>query len=149
MSDTQYYLPEGLPAPMAARDGLDVPYRKGLEEDKLIVQRCNSCKTWQWGPEWICHSCHSFDMGWEEVAPTGKIYSWERAWHPVHPALKDHGPYIVVLVELPQAGNIRMVGNLLGDPRQDIVIGSDVEAVFEHHKDAKIPFTLVQWRVTG
>ena len=149
MSDTQYYLPEGLPAPMAARDGLDVPYRKGLEEDKLIVQRCNSCKTWQWGPEWICHSCHSFDMGWEEVAPTGKIYSWERAWHPVHPALKDHGPYIVVLVELPQAGNIRMVGNLLGDPRQDIVIGSDVEAVFEHHKDAKIPFTLVQWRVMG
>ena len=30
--------------------------------------------------------------------------SWERAWHPVHPALKDHGPYIVVLVELPDAG---------------------------------------------
>ena len=148
MSDTQYYLPEGLPAPMAARDGLDMPYRKGLEEDKLIVQRCNDCKTWQWGPEWICHKCHSFDLGWEEVEPTGRIYSWERAWHPVHPALKDHGPYIVVLVELPQAGNIRMVGNLLGDPRQDIVIGSDVEAVFEHHKDAKMPFTLVQWQVT-
>lgn len=148
MSDTQYYLPEGLPAPMAARDGLDVTYRKGLEEDRLLVQRCNACKTWQWGPEWICHSCHSFDMGWEEVAPTGKIYSWERAWHPVHPALADHGPYIVVLVELPEAGNIRMVGNLLGDPKQDIVIGSDVEAVFEHHSDAKVPFTLVQWRVT-
>ncbi|HBC53290.1 MAG TPA: DNA-binding protein [Alphaproteobacteria bacterium] len=149
MSNTDYYLPEGLPAPMAARDGLDMPYRKGLEEDKLVVQRCNDCKTWQWGPEWICHSCHSFDIGWEEVAPTGKIYSWERAWHPVHPALKDHGPYIVVLVELPHAGNIRMVGNLLGDPRQEIEIGADVEAVFEHHKDAKMPFTLVQWRVAG
>ncbi|HBA44147.1 MAG TPA: DNA-binding protein, partial [Alphaproteobacteria bacterium] len=35
MSNTDYYLPEGLPAPMAARDGLDMPYRKGLEEDKL------------------------------------------------------------------------------------------------------------------
>ena len=149
MSNTDYYLPEGLPAPMAARDGLDMPYRKGLEEDKLVVQRCNDCKTWQWGPEWICHSCHSFDIGWQEVAPTGKIYSWERAWHPVHPALKDHGPYIVVLVELPHAGNIRMVGNLLGDPRQEIEIGADVEAVFEHHKDAKMPFTLVQWRVAG
>ncbi|HAD26882.1 MAG TPA: DNA-binding protein [Alphaproteobacteria bacterium] len=149
MSNTDYYLPEGLPAPMAARDGLDMPYRKGLEEDKLVVQRCNDCKTWQWGPEWICHSCHSFDIGWEEVAPTGKIYSWERAWHPVHPALKDHGPYIVVLVELPHADNIRMVGNLLGDPRQEIEIGADVEAVFEHHKDAKMPFTLVQWRVAG
>jgi len=29
-----------------------------------------------------------------ETAPRGHIYSWERAWHPVHPALKDHGPFI-------------------------------------------------------
>ena len=33
------------------------------------------------------------------------------------PALNGHGPYIVVLVELPEYGNIRMVGNLLGDPQ--------------------------------
>ena len=58
-------------------------------------------------------------------------------------------PYIVVLVELPQAGNIRMVGNLLGDPQQDIVIGSEVEAVFEDHDDVDPPFTLVQWRSAG
>lgn len=147
MSDTQSYLPEGLPAPMPVADGLDAPYWRGIKENKLLVQRCKACKTWQWGPEWVCHKCHSFDIGWEEVAPTGRIYSWERAWHPVHGALKDHGPYIVVLVELPQAGNIRMIGNLLGDPKQDIKIGSDVSAVFEHHPNAKIPFTLVQWRV--
>jgi uncharacterized OB-fold protein len=64
----------------------------------------------------------------------------------VHPALKSHGPYIVVLVELPDAGNVRMLGNLLGDPQQDVPIGAEVEAVFEPHDDAKPPFTLVQWR---
>ena len=77
----------------------------------------------------------------------GVIYSWERAWHPVHPALKGHGPYIVVLVELPHAGGIRMLGNLLGDPRQPVTIGARVEAVFEPHDDAKVPFTLVQWKI--
>ena len=88
-----------------------------------------------------------FDLDWHKVSGKGRIYSWERPWHPVHPALKDHGPYIVVLVELPDAGNVRMLGNLLGDPKQDVPIGADVEAVFEHHNDAQPPFSLVQWRL--
>jgi uncharacterized OB-fold protein len=79
------------------------------------------------------------------VEGRGTIYSWERAWHPVHPALKDHGPYIVVLVELPEG--IRMLGNLLGDPRQVVTIGASVEAVFEPHDDDRVPFTLVHWKL--
>jgi uncharacterized OB-fold protein len=95
----------------------------------------------------MCHHCQSFDVGWVEVAPQGRIYSWQRPHHPVHPALTDQGPYVVVLVELPAAGGIRMVGNLLGDPLQEVVIGTEVEAVFEDHDQAETPFTLVQWRV--
>jgi uncharacterized OB-fold protein len=62
----------------------------------------------------------------------------------VHPALNGHGPYVVVLAELPDAGNVRMLGNLLGDPKQEVRIGAEVEAAFEPHDDAKPPFTLVQ-----
>ena len=64
----------------------------------------------------------------------------------IRPALADGCPYMVVLVELPHAGNIRMVGNLLGEPRDPITIGDDVEAVFEHHNDEDPPYTLVQWQ---
>jgi uncharacterized OB-fold protein len=63
-------------------------------------------------------------------------------WHPVHPALKEACPYLIVLVELPDADHVRMVGNLLGDPRQEMRIGTEVEAVFEDREHA----TLVQWR---
>jgi len=52
-----------------------------------------------------------------------------------------------VLVELPDAGNVRMLGNLLGDPKQNVPIGAEVQAVFEHHNDATPPFSLVQWRL--
>ena len=76
----------------------------------------------------------------------GTIYSWERVWHPVHPALEEAGPYLVVLVELPHAGGIRMLGNLLGDSHQDVRIGAAVAAVFEPHDAAQAPYTLVQWR---
>lgn len=140
------YLPEGLPAPVPENDGLSRPYWEGTRQGELRIQKCRDCGTWQWGPEWICHSCHSFELDWVRVEGKGRIFSWERVWHPVHPALKEHGPYIVALVELPAAGNVRMIGNLLGDPRQEVPIGAAVEAVFEPHDESDPPFTLVQWR---
>ena len=138
------YLAPGLPQPMP--DGLDQRYWEGLTDEQIYLQRCTDCGGWQWGPEWICHRCLSFDLEFEAVAPTGRIYSFERVWHPVHPALNEQGPYIVVLVELPQADDVRLVGNLLGDPHQEVPFGAEVQAVFEHHTDADTPFTLLQWR---
>jgi uncharacterized protein len=145
---SEAYLPAGLPAPVPQPDGLDGPYWEGAARGELHVQRCTRCGTWQWGPEWICHACRSFDVGWQQVAPRGLVHSWTRVWHPVHPALKGHGPYLVVLVELPQAGGVRLLGNLLGDPAQPVRVGNAVEAVFERHAQAGETFTLVQWRPT-
>jgi uncharacterized OB-fold protein len=109
------YLPAGLPIPVPEADGLDAPYWEGTRRGELRIQRCQDCRAWQWGPEWMCHRCRSFRMSWEKIDGRGRIYSWERAWHPVHGGLKGHGPYIVVLVELPDYDNVRMIGNLLGD----------------------------------
>lgn len=146
------YLNAGLPAPTPARDGLDKPYWEGTQKHELWVQRCEACGKHQWGPEWMCHNCRSFDVGWADVDPTAVIYSWERPHHPVHSALADQGPYLVVLVELPHADNLRMIGNLVGDPLQAVEIGASVEAVFEDHAadaEAGTPaFTLVQWKLS-
>jgi uncharacterized OB-fold protein len=144
----KFYLPEGLPIPVPEPDGLSAPYWEGLRRGELLVQRCTACGGWQWGPEWICHHCHSFDLGWTPIEPRGRIYSWTRSYHPVHPALKEHPLYLIVVVELPHAGNIRMVGNLLGDPQQAVPVGDEVAGVFEHHPDAQPPFTLLQWQRT-
>jgi uncharacterized OB-fold protein len=139
------YLPQGLPSPAPASDGLDREFWESTRRHELKVQRCGGCSTFQFGPEWICHKCHSTELTWHKVSGRGRIYSWERVWHPVHPALKNAGPYLVVLVELPDAGNVRMVGNLIGDPSHEVAIGDDVEAVFEDHEPEGV--TLVQWRL--
>lgn len=139
------YLPAGMPIPVPAADGLDLSYWEATRRSELLVQQCGACSTWQWGPEWLCNHCHSFDMLWEKVSGDGIIYSWERPWHPVHGSLKGFGPYTVVLVELPDAGNIRMIGNLLGPIDQVVEIGAQVKAVFEAHDDVDPPYTLVQW----
>ena len=142
------YLPEGLPAPSAGADGLSAPYWEATRRGELRIQFCRGCDHWQWGPEWICHRCNSFNLDWRTIEGKGLIYSYQRIWHPVHPALNGHGPYIAVLVELPHTENIRMLGNLIGDPQQAVPIGGAVEAVYEPHDTATPPFTLVQWRLT-
>lgn len=141
------YLNPGLPVPVPSPDGLDAPFWEAAACDVLMLQRCKDCGGYQWGPEWVCHHCHSENVTFVEIPPRGKIYSYERVWHPVHPALNEQGPYLIVLVEFPDHDNARMVGNLLGDPEQDVVIGADVEAVFEHHNDQDPSYTLVQWKV--
>lgn len=141
MTTSNTYLPRELPAPLPSGDGLDRPYWEAAKRNELVVQRCNDCGNYQWGPEWNCYKCLSFNIGWVNVSGRGKVYSWERVWHPVHPALVNACPYLVVLVELPDAGNVRMIGNLLGDPMQQVSIGAEVEARFEDHGE----FKLVQW----
>jgi uncharacterized protein len=141
------YLPEGLPTPTPEPDGLSTPYWDGLRENRLLVQRCGHCGTWQFGPEWICHACHAFDPAWVEIQPHGRIFSWERVWHPSHASLRQRVPYVAVLVEIPHAGSVRMIGNLLGDPLQDVTIGAEVKGCFEHHRESSPPFSLLQWQM--
>ena len=143
----EHYLPAGLPIPGPERDGLSKPYWEGLKAGRLVIQRCSGCGIWQWGPEWICHACHCFDLAWEEIRPEGRIFSWERVWHAVHPALKAAVPYLVVLVELKELNTVRLIGNLLGNPRQQVAIGSEVVGEFEHHTVSEPPFSLLQWRL--
>lgn len=142
---TPTYLPPGLPAPLD-EEGVNAPYWNGLRAGVLRVQRCG-CGTWQFGGEHLCHRCHAWDPPWVEVEPRGRLYSWERVWHAAHPALKASLPYLAVIVELPHAGSVRMLGNLLGDPRQQVPIGAAVVGVFEPHEHPERPYTLLQWRL--
>jgi uncharacterized protein len=138
MSET--YLP-GMPAPEATE--LDREYWEAAKRHELAVQICAACGAAKWPPEEICSQCHSFERSWVRASGNGRIYSWTRAWHPVHPALAEYGPYLVVVVQLDDFPVLH-IGNLLGDPMEDVTAGMPVEAVFEDHPGG---YTLVQWRL--
>ncbi len=144
-TESKFYLPSGAPIPRPTPDGLDRGFWEAAAQHEVAVQRCNKCGTIQFPPEWLCHKCQSLDMGWQRLSGRGQIYSWERVWHPVHPAFKAACPYLVLVVQLADANGARMVGNLLGDPKQDVRIGAEVEAVFEDHPEQE--FTLIQWKL--
>ncbi len=139
-----FALPERV-EPVPDRFGLDTPYWEAARDGRLAVQWCAACARWQWGPEWVCFGCQSFGVVWREVPRVDGEYratvcSWVRVWHPTDAALRDSVPYVVVLVELAAAG-VKMIGNLLGDQRADVVAGMPVQASFEHHER----YSLVHW----
>jgi uncharacterized OB-fold protein len=127
-------------------EGLDAPYWEGLREGRLTVQRCRGCETWLWGPRRVCPSCYGFDLGWESVPAVGVVYTWCRSHHPYLSELADLLPYTTVLVALPHAGDVRMLGLLTGDPLS-VAIGDRVTGVVEHPQGSAWP--VLRWRAGG
>jgi len=140
---SEYILGADAPPVVYGEKDLDAPFWEAARNHELKIQRCQDCGKFQWGPNVICHHCHSFNLGFDKVSPTGTIYSWERVWHPHMPALADKVPYVILVVALDDDPQIRLVGNLVGDQQAPVPIGAKVEAVFEDHPD----YTLIQWKL--
>jgi len=133
---------DSLPRPTPSPDGLDAPYWSALRASRLLVQVCRSCEHHQFPPEWFCRSCHGSALDWTELAAEGRIFSWARVWHPVHPALAADCPYTLVLVELDKG--VRMLGRLLDEPEEGVSIGTTLRGVFQ---SVDPELTLLHWAV--
>lgn len=137
------YLPEGLPTP-DVNDQSIAGYWEHAKKHELVIQKCTNCGTFRHTPMAACYNCQSFDFEWAKVSGKGTIYSYTIVHHPVHPVVKEKVPYNVILVEIPDAGNVRVVGNLIDDtPNEDIKIGMPVEVTWEDIND---DVTLPQWK---
>jgi uncharacterized OB-fold protein len=91
----------------------------------------------------MCGSCHTFDPDWEAVEPVGTVYSWSRSWYPFVTELAAKVPYLTVLVELPDAGNRRVLGILTGADADAVQIGDTVVGHFETDQGATWP--MLRW----
>jgi hypothetical protein len=123
------YLPAELPRLIPGRD--DAPWWEALCRHELTVQRCARCGTWRHPPSPVCAVCHESEARFERVSGRGRVFSYTIIHHPVHPALAESVPYNVILVELPDAGSVRLISNLVDVPPDEVRVGLEVEVVFE------------------
>ncbi len=112
------------PRPGITRD--TAHFWKGLEEKKLLLQKCTPCGQLRHPPEPMCPHCQSLDWECVESKGRGSIYSFVTMHHPQIPAFDSPNP--IALIELDEG--VRLVSNVIGIPKDEIEIGMVVQAEF-------------------
>ena len=107
-------------------------------DGRLAVCRCQDCGSVLHLPKAHCHHCGGWNVGWANVAPLGRLYSWTTVHHASHPAFPV--PYTIVLVELDDNPAVRLVGHLPGEPA--LRAGQPMRARFDSSEDG---VTLPAW----
>ncbi len=138
---------------LPATDKADTaPFWQATREQRLVVQRCESCGKTRFPPRPHCGACRSDRVSWLPVSGRAKIYSHIVVYPPVLPAFAKYAPFPAVLVELAEGGHLRMFGNVILKPGDAInavnpdrlYIGQPVRAHFEKLTD---DVTLPRWRL--
>jgi 3-oxo-4,17-pregnadiene-20-carboxyl-CoA hydratase alpha subunit len=111
----------------------------GTAVGELRIQRCAGCGRLRHPPCPRCPACGAAKPGYQVAAGTGEIYSYLVHHHPPVPGKQL--PFVVALVTLTEG--VRMVGELLGVPPDQVRIGLPVRAEFVRVDDE---LTLPAWR---
>jgi uncharacterized OB-fold protein len=132
------YLGDQLPLPNP--NLLDQEWWEHARNRRLCIQQCTSCGTFRHLPMPTCPNCLSFEYTWTQVSGRGTVYTYTVTHQLLSPALRDYVPYNVVLVELPDAGNVRIISNLVLPKGESPSIGQEVEVVWEQmSEDINLP----------
>lgn len=118
----------GLP-PMPVPTPVTEAFWQGLNEDKVLLQRCADCHTWVFYPRSNCSGCLSRDLRWQEVSGSGSIYSFTIARRPTAPQFTGMAPQFIAVIELEQG--VRLNSVIVHAQESDLKVGLKVKPVFD------------------
>jgi hypothetical protein len=108
-------------------------------EGRLVYRACDDCDHALHPPTDHCPYCGGWNTGWRTARGSGTLHTWTTVTHQIHPGFPT--PYTLVVVELDDAPEVRLMGRLDGEP--DLRGGMPMEVWFEHLPGGP---TLPQWR---
>jgi len=112
----------------------------GVNDGKLLIQRCGACGKLRHPPRPMCPHCQSLDWDTIEASGRGTIYSFVVTHHPQVPAF-DY-PLVPALIELEEG--TRLVSDVIDYAPERVQIGLPVEVTYVAYDD---DLTLPQFRV--
>lgn len=131
--------------PRPAADGLTRPFWEAARRGQLVVQRCESCATWQHPPSTGCHRCGGGLLAFQAVSGAARLFSWSILHQGLAPGFDACVPYLNLLVELVEQPGLLMLSDQRFDPAVDaaLKIGAPMQVWFEA---VDADFTLPQFR---
>jgi hypothetical protein len=126
---TARWFPDEMPMPAASAE--TVGWWEAAADHRLVVQRCSACGRTRHPPGPVCPGCRSTASEWWPVPGTGTVYTFTIVRQAFIASLRDRIPYVVIAVELDDAGGARLVSNLVDAEPDEVTVGMPVEVVWE------------------
>lgn len=89
------------------------PFWAHLRRGEVAFPRCDECGRHHWYPKALCPWCQSSQIEWAPVAGEAELYSWTVVRRAFTAEYNDKIPYVVALVEFPDAPGVRLLTNLV------------------------------------
>ncbi|MSO90912.1 MAG: Zn-ribbon domain-containing OB-fold protein [Acetobacteraceae bacterium] len=109
------------------------PYWDGLNEGRMMLQRCAECGKIRHYPRPVCDGCWSMKIEWVQASGLATIHSWTVTHHPFHPGFKAELPFILITVDLEE--DVRLNAQARGLHPDSLRIGQPVRIGFERVTD--------------
>ncbi len=109
------------------------PYWDGLNERRLLLQRCADCGKIRHYPRPVCDACWSMNADWVQAIGHGTVHSWTVTHYAFHPGLKGDVPYLLLTVDLPEG--VRMNAQARGIDVASLRVGLPVVVRFDTVKE--------------
>ncbi|MGE4605242.1 MAG: bifunctional MaoC family dehydratase N-terminal/OB-fold nucleic acid binding domain-containing protein [Myxococcota bacterium] len=109
---------------------------EGVDNDKLLIQKCDECGVLRHPPRPMCSECQSISWGSIEASGRGTVHSYTVMHHPPIPGY-DY-PLAVALIDLEEG--TRIISNVEGIGPEEVRIGMKVTCTIETAEgDFKLP----------
>jgi uncharacterized protein len=113
--------------------GRTAEFWRGVQEGKLLLQKCRRCNR-VWHPlRDACDACQSFEFEWVPSVGTGVLYSYTVVHHAVHSVVRKWVPYTLCLIQLDEGP--RVLSTIDPDAGEELEIGCRVELKFRRIRD--------------
>jgi uncharacterized OB-fold protein len=135
----------GDPRPRPAADDTSAFFWDAAREGRLLVQRCASCRLFQYPPDVACVHCQSTDLAPTEVSGRGSLYSFAVVDRAFHAGFVESLPYVVARVERDEQPGLRLLTNIVDAAPGSLLVGQELIVTFEVRDDVVLP----QFRPAG
>ena len=121
------------------------PFWEACRRHELTVPQCSDCGTFRMPPTPFCPNCQSQAINWVEIEGRGIVFTFTLVTRSIIPGMEDTVPYVPAIIELPEAGNVRLISNVVDSPLSDICVGAPCSLVWH---DAENDYALPLFRLT-
>jgi uncharacterized OB-fold protein len=107
------------------------PFWDAAAEGHLVAPRCGHCGRFRMPPTPFCPNCRSQTIDWVTLSGNGILFSYTIVTRAIFEGMEDSLPYVAAVVELPDAGGVRLITNIVDAPIDAIEIGMKLKAFFD------------------